>query len=95
MTLLPLHRYTLGPMTVYKVTTYNKTLADAKCIDQWRYAMRGPDGNRYVYTGVYRRMKVGDIVWMRATVKEVNDKYGYTRLSRVRLVERPAQERLI
>jgi len=72
-----------------RVSSYERPAWDREStVEIWRYAWRDQEGRKYVYSGKYLALRVGEIVSLRASIKCERDSFGFCRLSRLTNIER-------
>jgi hypothetical protein len=61
----------------------------------YRHSFRDSDNRLYVYSGIQLRIRTGERVRLRGTVKRFENDYGMVRLSRIKLIETGLPEGLL
>lgn len=77
-------------LTVAGISHYNvkdKFHANDKQTTMWRYSFRDADNRLFVYSGIQLRLRTGERVRLRGTIKRFESDYGMVRLARLKLIE--------
>lgn len=83
-------------VTVAGISTYNvKDRYNDTTSTLYRHSLRDADNRLYVYSGVQLRIRTGQRVRLRGTVKRYENDYGMVRLSRIKLIETDVQEGML
>ena len=81
-------RYNFPRLRVTRYTTYYAVIHGEQELLKHRYAFEQEGtGERFVYTGVDKYLREGQVYDIRGTIKQERDKFGFIRLSRIRKVE--------
>jgi hypothetical protein len=77
-------------LVLVRKTFYETDGYKGQTVEICRQAFSSPSGEKFVYSGKNLGIAEGDIIHLRATVRQVRDKYGFTRLTRPFAIEKDA-----
>lgn len=92
----PGERINLSQVVCSRYTTHERVIHHEECRTFHRYLFETSDKLRFVYSGVYLRIRVGDIVDIRCTIKrDERVSWGVIRIARVTVEHRGKRELLL